>query len=305
MSLSNCLLVIIGGPTASGKTALSIRLAKHFQTEILSADSRQLYSEMNIGVARPTQHELETVSHHFIADRSVHNPCNAYNYSSEAIEKIDTLFQKYQVVFMCGGSGLFLKSVYHGIDEFPDPSPQLRQQLNSMKVNDYPRMLNTLQKLDPNYFETADIKNPARVQRALEVCLTSGKPYSSLCSGKAIPRNFQILQFALMPEMKTLESNIQQRTVQMRKNGLTQEVRQLFPLQHLKPLQSIGYNEVFSFFQGQITEDEAYIQIAANTRKYAKKQMTWLKKENGFHTVRHDQDDLIFSTINSTLRLNM
>lgn len=280
--MNNKTLFIISGPTASGKTSLTIRFAHYFCSEILSADSRQLYRELNIGVAMPSEQELQTVRHHFIRSHTIHSLVNAYQYATEALELIEQLFTKHDILFMVGGSGLFLKAVYHGIDLFPDPPASLREDLNEMKKNDFQKMLSLLEELDPESYNSIDLKNPARVQRALEVCMTSGQKYSRLKTNSVHQRNFQIIRYAISLPVKILEQNIADRLKKMREDRLTAEAEHLYPLRHLAPLCTIGYRELFSFFDGEISEDEAYEKIRVNTRRYAKKQEAWIRKEKCF-----------------------
>jgi tRNA dimethylallyltransferase len=280
--LNNKTLVIISGPTASGKTALAIRFAKYFQSEILSADSRQVYKELDIGVAMPSEKELNTVKHHFIRSHTIHSPLNAWQYANEALTSIQRLFEKHDILFMVGGSGLFLKAVYHGIDLFPDPKPQLREYLNQLKITDYNKMLSLLEELDPDSYNALDLKNPARVQRALEVCMSTGEKYSNLKTNRKHHREFNIIRYSICLPGEILEQNISTRLDKMRNEGLSNEAGALIPFRHLSPLRTIGYRELFSFFDQEMTEDEAYEKIRVNTRRYAKKQETWLKKEPGF-----------------------
>lgn len=292
--MSDNTLIIISGPTASGKTSLAIELASFYKTEIISADSRQIYKEFHIGVAAPSQEELNKVIHHFIKSHNIFHPLNAYDYAEAAIQKIHQLFKTHRILLMVGGSGLFLKAVYHGIDLLPDPSPELRNQLNLMKTTDFNEMVSMLQKLDPEYCQSADIKNPSRVQRALEVCLTSGKKYSELITNRKRNLPFRILNFAIDIPRNTLHQRIDQRLIGMRQNGMTEEAMSLFPYKHLSPLKTIGYRELFSYFENKCSEDEAYETIRTNTRKYAKKQKTWLRKETGFtHLKYEDMESVI------------
>lgn len=290
----NQTLIIIGGPTASGKTSLAIEVAKYFNTEIISADSRQIYKELNIGVAKPSKEELLKVKHHFVGSHSIYNVLNAYDYGNEATKKVESLFKKHDVIVMVGGSNLFLKAFYHGIDTFPDPTPELREELNDLKNKDYQKLVEWLKELDPEYYKTVDKKNPARVQRAIEVCLASGDKYSNLRKNNSRIHNFSIMKFAIMPDRQSLDENIALRLQQMRKIGLTQEAKELEIYKNLTPLKTIGYQELFDFFANKITEDEAYEKIRVNTRRYAKKQMTWIKKEQDFlHVNSHDSEKII------------
>jgi len=290
-------LIIIGGPTASGKTKLSINLAKHFNSEIISADSRQVYKELSIGVAVPDENELKQAKHHFIHSHSIHSPLNAYDYSIEAIDLINKLFQNNEILIMTGGSGLFLKAVYHGIDLLPDPTPELRDELNQLAIFDYESLLLKLSELDHEYYKVVDKSNPARVKRALEVCITSGEKYSNLRKNQARNFDFQILKFAIKIERQQLDFNISGRLKIMREKGLTSEAKELFPHRNLSPLQTIGYTELFDFFDGKTNEDEAYEKIRVNTRRYAKKQESWLRRENCFTMLDYDKENKLESLI--------
>lgn len=291
--MKNKTLIIISGPTASGKTSFAIELAKYFKTEIISADSRQVYKELNIGVALPSDEELRSVKHHFIHSHSIFSPLNAYDYADQALKLISVLFGQHDYLIMAGGSGLFLKAVYHGIDTFPDPTDELRESLNHLKLTHYNKMLDMLEELDPLYFDEVDKKNPSRVQRALEVCITSGKRFSELRSNTARKLNFNIHKFALSPPREKLYKHISDRLKKMRLDGLTDEASGLFTYRHLTPLKSIGYQELFDFFDHKISEDEAYEKILNNTRRYAKKQETWLKKEKGFRFLDFQKTELV------------
>jgi len=284
------ILLMIAGPTASGKTQLACDLALKFKTEILSCDSRQLYKELNIGVAMPDDITLNAVPHHFIRSHSILNPVNAYDYAEMADELLEKLFVHHDVCIMTGGSGLFLKAVYHGIDEFPDPTDKLRSDLDTMKAQDYPKMLEMLKSLDPQFYDEVDRDNPARVQRAIEVCVTSGQKYSELRQNVPVQKNYKILKYALMPPREVLKERIETRLQDMRNAGLTEEARSLLEYRHLTPLKTIGYRELFAYFDGIYTEDEAYEKIRVNTWRYAKRQLTWLKKE-GFEKLDPDEID--------------
>lgn len=286
-------LIIISGPTASGKTSLAISVAKQFQTEIISADSRQIYKELNIGVALPSNQELQEVKHHFIHSHSIFSPLNAYAYAEEVILLVNDLFKKHDILIMAGGSGLFLKAVYFGIDKFPDPPESLRESLNNLRNKNYEKMVEWLKQLDPEYYETVDLKNPTRVQRALEVCLTSGKKFSNLRLNQPKSHHFNFTKFAIQIPREDLFLRISSRLETMRKEGLTKEAAELYKFRHLTPLKSIGYQELFDFLDNRISEDEAYQKILTNTKRYAKKQETWLKKESEFIFLQPEQADQV------------
>ncbi len=288
LSPSEKTLIILAGPTASGKTPVAASLAAKYDTHVVSADSRQLYKELNIGVAMPEVEILNAVPHHFIRSHSVYEPLNAFEYGRQAEEVLKKIFETHQYVVMTGGSGLFLKAVYHGIDEFPDPSPALRKSLDKMRMTQYGEMLVKLKALDPEYYEVVDRNNPLRVQRALEVCIASGKKYSSLRQSNPVTKKYRIVKLALSPDRETLFHNIDLRLEKMRKDGLTEEARSMYHLRHLSPLKTIGYRELFDFIDGKYNKDDAYEKIRTNTRRYAKKQMTWLNSEGFLRIQKED-----------------
>lgn len=290
-------LIIIGGPTASGKTKFAIEVAKYYNTEIISADSRQIYKELNIGVAVPDDSELLEAKHHFIHSHSIHCPLNAYDYSIQSLDLISNLFKTNDILVMTGGSGLFLKAVYHGIDLLPDPTPELRNELNQIANYNYESLLKKLLDLDPEYYQIVDKNNSARVKRALEVCLTSGEKYSKLRKNQARNFDFQILKFAIKIERSQLDYNISKRLNIMRENGLTSEAKNLYEYRKLSPLQTIGYTELFDYFDGLHSEDEAFEKIRINTRRYAKKQESWLRRENCFEMLEYENENKLESLI--------
>ena len=273
--------MLILGPTASGKTAHAIQLAQQLQTEIVSCDSRQFYSEMDIGVARPTPEELASAPHHFIACRSIHQPYNVFSYQEDALSLLDTLFQQHDTVVAVGGSGLYIEALCHGISVLPDPSPELRQQLqHQLRTEGVESLRAMLRTLDPDYYAQVDLANGVRIQRALEVCLTAGKPYCQLIQQPRQPRPFSIEPIVIDRSRDELRSRINQRVDQMLANGLEAEARRLYPFRHLNTLNTVGYKEFFALWDnphtiGETTPADA---IKLNTWHYAKKQLTWLKK---------------------------
>jgi len=272
-------LVVIAGPTAVGKTAAAIEVARAVGTEIVSCDSRQFYSELNIGVARPSAMELAAARHHFIACRSVQEPFNAYTYEQEALALLDRLFEQYDTVVAVGGSGLYIDALCKGINFLPDPSAELRSTLSRRIANgELPVLLEELQRLDPAYYARVDHQNPIRIQRALEVIYTAGCTYSELVDKQLPPRPFEIMQFALHCDRDELRDRIYQRTEQMVADGLEQEAASLLPLRQLNTLNTVGYREMFDYLDGCCTLDEAVKAIKNHTWQYAKKQITWLKQ---------------------------
>lgn len=279
-------LLLVLGPTASGKTARAIQLAQQYHTHILSVDSRQFYSELNIGVARPTPQELDAAPHHFIACRSVHNPYNVFNYQEDALALLHDLFQHHDTVIAVGGSSLYIQALCKGIAPLPDPSPELRQQLQQQLRDEGIQSLRALlQKLDPDYYARVDLANPARIQRALEVCITAGQPYSQLIKTPSRTNTFTIETVIISRDRDELRARIRARVDQMLANGLEEEARQLFPLRHLVPLNTVGYKEFFTLWEpmgepsplSPAQRQGVAEAISLNTWHYAKKQLTWLK----------------------------
>lgn len=274
-------LIVIVGPTAIGKTATAVRMAQQMHTEIISCDSRQFYNEMNIGVARPSPDELEAAKHHFIACRSVSNPYNVYDFEHDALALLDSLFVNHDTVIAVGGSGLYIEALCKGINLMPDPSPELRNELSSRIDNgQLDLLISELKRLDPDYYNVVDLKNPIRIQRALEVIYTSGLPYSQLI-GKPLPeRPFKIEKIGLRCQRDTLRQQIYSRVEIMMTQGLLQEAESLIPYRHLNTLNTVGYKELFSYFDGKCTLRQAVTDIKNHTWQYAKKQISWFARYN-------------------------
>lgn len=270
------------GPTAIGKTAYAIRLAKELGTEILSCDSRQFYQELNIGVARPSDEELKAAKHHFIACRSVENPFNVYSFEQEALQCLEKLFERHDIVVAVGGSGLYIDALCKGIALLPDPAPglraQLKQQLQEEGIESFQK---ALQQLDPAYYAIVDKQNPVRLQRALEVCITSGKPYSELIAQQRPIRNFEIKKTVLTTSPEELRKRINRRVDLMIEMGLEEEVRQVMKFRHLNTLNTVGYKEFFEAWdQGNHDTQSIAEAIKTHTWQYAKKQLTWIKRDS-------------------------
>ncbi len=288
-------LIVVGGPTASGKTGLGIRLAQHFNTEILSADSRQFYREMNIGTAKPTQEELAQATHHFIDNLSVHDTYSVGDYEREALDLLEKLYQKHDVVIMVGGSGFFIRAVCEGLDEFPEVPMHIREELNQLFENEGITPLQyELKELDPAYYSQVDTQNPKRLLRALEVCRATGQPFSHFHNKEKSPRPFVPVYIGLDWEREALYERINKRVDMMIEAGLEQEARELHPLRHLTSLQTVGYQEWFDFFDGKIDREEAIRLIKRNSRRYAKRQMTWFRKVEGMQWIKEIDDLEIF-----------
>ncbi|WP_298903927.1 tRNA (adenosine(37)-N6)-dimethylallyltransferase MiaA [uncultured Psychroserpens sp.] len=272
-------LISIVGPTAIGKTALSIKLASHFNTEIISADSRQFYNEMQIGTAAPTPSELAAATHHFIKHLPVDHYYNVGAFEKDAIALLDKLHQKHKVVVMVGGSGLYVNAVTKGLDDLPKIDVATRTLLNTRYQNEGLKPLQAqLKALDPKAYKTIAIDNPQRVIRALEVCLSSGKPYSSFLKGKDKTRAFKTITIGLTAERQNIYDRINQRVDLMITEGLLDEVKQLKPMQHLNALNTVGYKELFNYLDGTWDLEFAISEIKKNTRRFAKRQLTWFKK---------------------------
>ncbi|OWY20250.1 tRNA (adenosine(37)-N6)-dimethylallyltransferase MiaA [Sphingobacteriales bacterium UPWRP_1] len=273
-------LVVIAGPTASGKSALAVQLAKQFDTVVVSADSRQLFREMSIGTAKPAPGEMGGVLHYLIDSHSITTPYSAGDYEREALQLLSRLFKQHDVVIMAGGSGLYFRAVCHGVDDFPQVQDGVRQYLQQLfQQSGLAALQKLLQEKDPDYYSRVDLNNPQRIMRALEVCLSSGKPYSSFRTGQPVQRPFTCLKIALEWDKETLYRRINQRVDDMMDKGLLNEARNLYALRHLNALQTVGYQELFDYIEGKTTLQQAVELIKRNTRRYAKRQLTWLRKE--------------------------
>lgn len=280
MTFDNPLLVVLTGPTASGKTRTGIHLASHFHSEILSADSRQFFHEMKIGTAFPVPHELACVKHHFIGHLSIHDSYNISRFETDAIQLLERLFQHRRVVFLVGGSGLYINAVCHGIDFLPDPNPVMRIELKlRLEQHGIATLQEELQKTDPEYAAMVDMANPARLIRALEICHTTGVPYSSLRLNNPKERPFRILKIGITHPREVLNERINNRVDQMIDAGLVEEARQLYPYRHLNALNTVGYKELFDHFDGAYPLAMAIEKIKTHSRRYAKRQMTWFTKD--------------------------
>lgn len=273
-------LLVVVGPTAVGKTALAIQLAQHFQTEILSADSRQFYREMAIGTAKPSPEELAMVPHHFVDSHSLAEPYSAGDFESQALAKLTELFQVHDQVVMVGGSGLFIKAVCEGLDNLPKAEAGVRERLNAEFEQDGIAGLQArLASLDPVYYAAVDQQNPQRIIRALEVCESTGQPFSSFLTKAQQQRPFQIITIGLNMPRPLLYDRINRRVDIMMEAGLVEEVRSLIEYRALPALMTVGYSEIFDYFDGQLTLAEAVDKIKQNSRRYAKRQLTWFNKD--------------------------
>jgi tRNA dimethylallyltransferase len=280
MNTEENILIIVMGPTASGKTALSIDIAQHFGAEIISCDARQFYREMEIGTAKPDAEELVAVPHHFINSHSIHEDYSAGDFERDAIAFLEDYYQNHQIAVMVGGSGLYVRLVCEGADEFPEVPEGTRESLQALfEEEGIEALQKELQVKDPDYFEQVDQANPVRLIRALEVCRASGKPYSSFLNQPKKVRNFRPIKVAWDWDRQKLYDRINLRVDLMLKAGLEEEARSLYPYRHLNALQTVGYQEWNAYFEGQISRDEAIELIKRNSRRYAKRQLTWCRKE--------------------------
>ncbi len=278
-------LITIIGPTAIGKTSLSIALAKHFDCDIVSCDSRQFYKEMKIGTAVPSEEELASATHHFIQNKSIFDNYSVGDFEKEAIAKLDELFLKNNIQIMVGGSGLYVDAVLKGFDDFPDINEEIRHNINADFEKfgiDY--LQQKLKELDNDYFQKLTtenpqtLQNPQRMKRFVEVCIGTGKPYSSFIGQKKNNRKFTPIIIGLEAERETMYSRINQRVDIMMNEGLLKEAENLFPNKSLNALQTVGYRELFDYFEGKTTLEFAVEQIKMNTRRFAKRQITWFKR---------------------------
>lgn len=272
-------LIVIGGATASGKTAFAIRTALHFNTEIISADSRQFYREMNIGTAKPSAEELARVKHHFIGHLSIHDPYSVGDFERDALALLEQLFQQYDRVVMAGGSGLFVKAVCEGLDAFPEVPEAIRAGVMEFFENHgLTALQEELRQSDPVYFAEVDRNNPSRLIRAVSVCRASGRPFSSFRRQVATPRFFEPVYVRMDWPRAELYRRIDQRVDDMMRRGLLGEARALYPFRHLPALQTVGYQELFDYFDQKTNLEEAIRLIRQHTRNYAKRQLTWMRR---------------------------
>jgi tRNA dimethylallyltransferase len=291
MGSSKKTLITIVGPTAIGKTSLSILIASHFKTEIISCDSRQFYKEMTLGTAVPEKEELAAVPHHFIQNRSVFEDYNVGAFERDALNVLDRLFKKHNTIVMVGGSGLYVKAVLEGLDDFPKIDPSIRLELKQvLKTEGIIPLQNQLKKLDITTYNTIDKDNPQRVIRALEICIGTNLPYSSYTRNSKKKRKFNSIIIGLSGEREKIYERINRRVDQMLENGLIDEAQKLYPNKELNALQTVGYKELFSFFEEKITKDEAIQEIKKNTRRFAKRQLTWFKKDSNIYWFDFETD---------------
>lgn len=277
---TNKYLISIVGPTAVGKTSMSISLARHYKTEIISADSRQFYKEMSIGTAKPTTDELALAKHHFIDTLAVTDLYSVGQFETDALAVLDTIFQKKDIAIMVGGSGLYLKVVQEGLDEMPEADQEIREELNAkLEKEGLENLVLELENIDPEYYKIADKANPQRILRALEVYYATGKPYSSFRKQVSAERPFKNIKIGLTRPREELYAKIEKRVDLMLNKGLLKEAMDLMEHENCNALQTVGYQELFGFFKGEYDLDEAINLIKRNSRRYAKRQITWFGKD--------------------------
>lgn len=273
-------LIVICGPTGIGKTKIAIEIAKHFKCEIISADSRQLYKEMKIGTAVPSENELNTIPHHFIHSHSIHNQYNASMFEQEVLSFLEKYFFDKKMMIMAGGSGLYINAVCNGIDELPSIDLKIRNKWQDLfKKKGLAFLQNQVKKTDPGYYEKVDPENPKRLLKAIEIFEMTGKAYSSFLKKKKTPRLFQILKIGINTDRTMLYNKINERVEQMMEDELVDEARSLHTFKNLTPLNTVGYKELFEYFEGKISLNDAKEQIKNHSRAYARRQLTWFRRD--------------------------
>ncbi|MDI9544270.1 MAG: tRNA (adenosine(37)-N6)-dimethylallyltransferase MiaA [Bacteroidota bacterium] len=297
------LLVVLTGPTGVGKTRLSLKLAQFLNSPVISCDSRQMYREMRIGTAAPDPKDLEATKHFFIGNLSIHDYYNAARFETEALALLDKLFVEHDVLLMTGGSMFYIDAVCFGIDDMPDVDPQLRKELEeTFKKRGLSDLLGQLKLLDPEYYHTVDKKNHKRVLHALEICLMTGKPFSAFHRNTPKKRSFDVLKICLNRDRAELYRRIDQRVLLMVQQGLVEEARSLYPYKGLNALNTVGYQELFDHFEDKCSLEEAISKIQFNTHKYARKQLTWFRKDRDYHWLHPDREQDILNLIQNRLK---
>jgi tRNA dimethylallyltransferase len=287
-------LIVIAGPTAVGKTAVSVKLAQELRTEIVSADSRQFYREMSIGTAKPNDEEMGAVKHHFISSNSITEKFSVGDYEKQCLQLLDELFEIHHTVILVGGSGLFIQAITKGFDDLPVADTAIREQLNAELAEKGIQFLQErLKSADPDYYTQVDLHNPQRLIRALEVFGSTGKPFSYYRKATIQTRPFRVIEIGLDLPREILYDRINRRVEIMINEGLVEEVRSLLPYRHLNALNTVGYSELFNYLDGKTDLDTAIALIKQNTRRFAKRQLTWFRKDNEIKWLMADRPDLI------------
>lgn len=295
-------LVLVVGPTAVGKTDLCLKLAIFFKTEIISCDSRQFYREMELGTAKPNPAELDSVTHHFINNLSIEEHYDVKFFEKDSLKLLENLFENKAVVIMTGGSGLFADAVLNGLDEMPEIDEHIRKEI-TVEYNQKGLFFlqNEVARLDPVYFDQVDRQNPQRLMRALEVCRGTGRPFSSFRVKAKKKRDFEVIKIGLERDRTELYTRIDQRMDQMIANGLFDEADALFPKRHLNALQTVGYSEIFGYLEGNYDREEAIRLLKRNSRRYAKRQLTWFKRDQSIHWFVPSQEEKIIEFIKNQM----
>ena len=297
-------LITIIGPTAIGKTNLAIKIANYFKTEIVSADSRQFYKEMNIGTAKPSNSELNSIKHHLINNKSINDDYNISDYEKDALNSINSIFNKNDIAILVGGSGLYLNTSLYGLDEIPEISNDTRNSLYlDLELKGIKKLQDQLKLLDPVSHDAIDINNPRRLIRALEVSISTGKSYSSFLKKKKKKRDFNIIVLGINQDRSELYNKIDTRVDNMVESGLINEAKELYSLKSLKALNTIGYSEVFNYIENKYSLEECISEIKKNTRRYAKRQLTWFKSIDKVEWITPEYDfEKIIAHINNLIR---
>jgi len=296
------ILIVLVGPTGIGKTSVAIKIARYFNCEIVSSDSRQIYKELRIGTAVPNKNELASAKHHLIQSHSIHESYNASKFELEALVLLKKLFSKNEIVLLVGGSMLYIDAICKGIDIMPDADPEIRENLKNQLAKEGIESLRLqLKKLDPDYYLVVDLKNPNRIVHALEICLMTGKTFSSFRSNPQKKRPFSILKIGLNCEREELHQRINSRVDKMIEAGLENEAQKVYPHKHLNALNTVGYGEWFAYFDGEITHVKAIELIKRNSRRYARKQLTWFRKDSEINWFEPKQTEQIISFIENRI----
>lgn len=300
MTMSTKRLIVVVGATASGKTDLSIALARYYNAPIISTDSRQVYKGLPIGTAYPSEEQLQMVRHHFIGEKELTENFNCGEYEKQALERLEQLFVEYDTVVAVGGSGLYIRALCEGMDDLPEADEALRNELSArLKSEGLEPLLSQLQQLDPEFYEVVDRQNPARVLRALEVCLMSGCKYSQLRKSERKERDFQIVKVGITMPREQLYDRINRRVDIMVEAGLEAEARTVLPYRHCNSLRTVGYSEMFDYFDGKITFEEAVELIKRNSRRYAKRQITWFGRDKDIAWFNRGEEEQIVKYIDA------
>jgi len=295
-------IIIIAGPTAVGKTSLAIQLALHWQTQIISADSRQCYKELNIGVAKPSPEQLEQVQHYFINSHSIHEEVNAGVFEQYALQSANTIFQQQPVAVMVGGTGLYIKTFCEGIDNMPAIDPAIRQNIiTSYEANGLQWLQQQVQEKDPLFWQQAEQQNPQRLMRALEIVMATGESITAFRTQAKAARSFNVIKIGLELPKEVLRNNIDTRVDIMMQDGLLHEVQSLLPYRSLNALQTVGYREFFDYIDGRLTLEQAVERLKINTRQYAKRQLTWFKRDNAMQWFHPADINGIIAYVNEEL----